>query len=292
MSRQKRGRERFFHSTRRENAPVPVFRILTFLVLGTISATTIYPLLFMLLTALKGRKEYLFNRYGLPQQSTLENFYNAWVHAKVGHYAVNSMIVVAAAVILSWIVCSLAAYPLSHLRFPGRRAIFFAIIGSMMIAPQVIIIPLYTMLIQFGLLNRHAGLILVYVTLSVPFGTYLLTSYFKGVPAEMIEAAQVDGANHLQILWRVMVPIARPALVTLGIFNFLWMWNELLFALLILQDDSVRTLMVGVANLRGQYTTNIPLLAAGLFLAATPVLVIFLAFQTQITKGMTMGAVK
>jgi multiple sugar transport system permease protein len=148
------------------------------------------------------------------------------------------------------------------------------------------------MLIQFGLLNRHAGLILVYVTLSVPFGTYLLTSYFKGVPAEMIEAAQVDGANHLQILWRVMVPIARPALVTLGIFNFLWMWNELLFALLILQDDSVRTLMVGVANLRGQYTTNIPLLSAGLFLAATPVLVIFLAFQTQITKGMTMGAVK
>lgn len=267
-------------------------RVPTVLALVGISATTIYPLLFMLLTALKGRKEYLFNRYGLPNEATLENFYNAWVHAKVGHYAVNSSIVVATAVVLGWVVCSLAAYALSHLRFPGRRAIFLAIIGSMMIAPQVILIPLYSMLISLGLLNQHAGLILVYVTLSIPFGTYLLTSYFRGIPAEMVEAAQVDGANHLQILRRVMVPIARPALVTLGIFNFLWMWNELLFALLILQDDSVRTLMVGVANLRGQYTTNIPLLSAGLFLAATPVLVVFLIFQTQITKGMTMGAVK
>ncbi|MGD9518531.1 MAG: carbohydrate ABC transporter permease [Armatimonadota bacterium] len=119
-----------------------------------------------------------------------------------------------------------------------------------------------------------------------------MTSYFRTVPGELVEAAEVDGASHLQILWRVMLPVARPALVTLGIFNFLWMWNELLLALLILQDDSTRTLMVGVANLRGQYTTNIPLLSAGLFLAATPVLIVFFFFQSQLTKGMTMGAVK
>jgi multiple sugar transport system permease protein len=148
------------------------------------------------------------------------------------------------------------------------------------------------MLIGMRLLNKHIGLILVYVTLAAPFGTYLMTSYFRGIPFELVEAAQIDGANHLQILWRIMVPVARPAIVTLGIFNFLWMWNELLLSLLILQDDSVRTLMVGVATLRGQYTTNIPLLSAGLFLAATPVLIVFLVFQTQLTKGMTMGAVK
>jgi ABC-type glycerol-3-phosphate transport system permease component len=268
-------------------------RIVTVLVLAGVSVTTIYPLLFMLFTALKSRKEYvLTNQYGLPAHPTLANFVNAWVYSKVGHYVGNSAIVVVAGVIVSWVVCSLAGYALSHLQFPGRRAMFYAILGSMMIAPQVIIIPVYTMLIHLDLLNKHAGLVLVYVTFATPFGTYLLTSYFRSIPAELVEAAQVDGANHLQILWRVMMPIAKPALLTLGIFNFLWMWNELLFSLLILQDDSVRTLMVGVANLRGQYTTNIPLLSAGLFLAATPVLIVFFLFQAQLAKGMTMGAVK
>jgi multiple sugar transport system permease protein len=266
--------------------------VATVLVLACISATTIYPLFFMLSTALKGKKEYLFNQYGLPQRPTMENFRNAWTHGKVGKYIGNSAIVVASGVVLSWAVCSLSGYALAHLRFPGRRLMFFAIIGSMVIAPQVIIIPLYSMLIHMGLLNKRIGLILVYVTLATPFGTYLMASYFRSIPRELVEAAQVDGAGHLQILWRVMVPIARPALVTLGIFNFLWMWNELLLSLLILQDESVRTLMVGVATLRGEYTTNIPLLSAGLFLAALPVLVVFLVFQTQLTKGMTTGAVK
>ncbi len=276
----------------RRGRRVNLGRVAACVALAAVSVTTIYPMLFMLSTALKGRREYLFNRYGLPLHPTGENFYNAWVHGKVGHYVGNSAIVVFASVILSWVVCSLAAYALSHLRFPGRRWAFLAILGSMVIAPQVIIIPLYTMLIGLGLLNKHLGLILVYVTFATPFGTYLLTSYFRSIPPDLVEAAEVDGAGHLQILWRVILPVATPALVTLGIFNFLWMWNELLLSLLILQDDATRTLMVGVANLRGQYTTNIPLLSAGLFLAATPVLIVFLFFQAQLQKGMTMGAVK
>lgn len=277
---------------RRPRRPLRLGRLATFLALACVSVTTVYPLCFMLSTALKSRKEYLFNRYGLPRSPTLENFSNAWTFGKVGRYVGNSAIVVVSGVVLSWGVCALSGYALSHLRFPGRRAVFLAILASMVIAPQVIIIPLHAMLLRMGLLNTHIGLILIYVTLAIPFGTYLMTSYFRSVPHELVEAAQVDGAGHLQILWRVMVPVGRPAFVTLGIFNFLWMWNELLLALLILKDDSVRTLMVGVANLRGQYTTNIPLLSAGLFLAALPVLIVFLVFQTQLTKGMTMGAVK
>jgi len=262
-------------------------------VLAAVSVTTIYPLVFMLFTGLKSNQEYIMrNQYGPPRAPTLVNFGNAWVHGKMGHYVRNSALVVVSSVIASWVVCSLAAYALAHLRFPGRRAMFYAILGSMIIAPQVIIIPLHAMLMHLDLLNKHLGLILVYVTFATPFGTYLLTSYFRSVPAELVEAAQVDGANHLQILWRIMVPIAKPALLTLGILNFLWMWNELLFSLLILQDDSVRTLMVGVANLRGQYTTNIPLMSAGLLLAAAPVLLVFFIFQAQLTKGMTIGAVK
>jgi multiple sugar transport system permease protein len=270
----------------------PPGRVAIVALLAAISAATIYPMLFMLFTALKGRREYLFNRYGPPARPTLVNFYNALTFGKMGRYAVNSLIVTTMAVVLAWIVCSLAAYALSQLRFRGRRAVFLCILGSMMIAPQVIVVPLYTMLVGMNLVNSHLGLALVYVTLGIPFGTYLLTSYFRAIPRELVEAAQIDGANHLQTLWHVVVPVSRPALVTLGIFNFLWMWNELLFSLLILQDDSVRTLMVGVANLRGQYTTNIPLLSAGLFIAAVPVLLVFFVFQSRLAKGMTAGAVK
>ena len=272
--------------------PLRLGRLVIVLVLAAVAATTIYPLAFMAMSALKAEKEYIDNPYGVPTRPTLLNFRNAWVYGKFGRYVGNSLIVVVAGVVLSWTVCSMAGYALSHLRFPGRRVFFFAILGSMMIAPQVIIIPLYVMLNQFHLLNHRVGLILVYGTLATPFGTYLMTSYFRSVPRELVEAAQVDGASHVQILWRVMIPVAKPAMITLGIFNFLWMWNELLFALLILQKDSVRTLMVGVANLRGQYTTNIPYLSAGLFLAAMPVLIVFLIFQTQLSKGMTLGAVK
>lgn len=267
-------------------------RAATVLALGAISVSTIYPLVFMLLSALKSKREYLLNRYGLPHEPTLANFANAWTYGDMGQYLANSAIVVCAGVLLSWVVCGLAAYALSHLQFAGRRAVFLAILGTMVIAPQVIIIPLYVTLIRCHLHDQHLGLILVYVTFATPFGTYLLTAYYRAVPAELVEAAQVDGASHPQILWRIMVPIGRPAFLTLGIFNFLWMWNELLFALLILQRDTARTLMVGVANLRGQYTTSIPLMSAGLFLAALPVLIVFFIFQSQIQKGMTMGAVK
>ena len=272
--------------------PFRLGRLVIVVLLAAVAVTTIYPLAFMAMSAVKGEPEYIDNPYGVPRRPTLLNFRNAWVYGKFGRYVGNSLIVVVAGVVLSWAVCSMAGYALSHLRFPGRRVFFFAILGSMMIAPQVIIIPLYVMLNQLGLLNHRIGLILVYGTLATPFGTYLMTSYFRSVPRELVEAAQVDGASHLQILWRVMIPVAKPAMITLGIFNFLWMWNELLFALLILQKDSVRTLMVGVANLRGQYTTNIPYLSAGLFLAAMPVLIVFLIFQTQLSKGMTLGAVK
>ena len=267
-------------------------RLLIFLALAAISLSTIYPLVFMPMSALKGEPEYIGNPYGWPRQPTFDNFVNAWRYGKFGMYLGNSFAVVVAGVVLSWAVCSMAGYALSHMNFRGRRAMFFAILGTMMIAPQVIFIPLHSMLNQLGLINMRIGLVLVYVTLGAPFGTYLMTSYFRGIPKELVEAAEVDGAGHLRILWHVMLPVAKPAIMTLGIFNFLWMWNELLFALLILKDDEVRTLMVGVANLRGQYTTNIPYLSAGLFLAALPVLIVFLIFQTQLTKGMTMGAVK
>ena len=271
---------------RRWLAPGWPVRWATVAALGAVSVATTGPLLFMLLMALKRYPEYIRNRFGFPRHPSLENLANAWTYGKIGRYVGNSVIVVCGGVVLSWVVCSLAAYALSHLRFRGRRAVFLLILGSMMIAPQVILIPLYSMLVHLGLLNRHLGLILVYVTFATPFGTYLLTSYFRSIPAELVEAAQVDGADHLRVLLKVILPIGRPALLTLGIFNFLWMWNELLFALLILQDDSVRTLMVGVANLRGQYTTNIPLLSA------VPVLLVFLFLQAHLTKGMTMGAVK
>ena len=266
-------------------------RAATVLALGAISVSTIYPLVFMLLSALKSKREYLLNRYGLPHEPTLANFTNAWTYGDMGQYLANSAIVVCAGVLLSWVVCGLAAYALSHLRFPGRRAVFLAILGTMVIAPQVIIIPLYVTLIRCHLHDQHLGLILVYVTFATPFGTYLLTAYYRAVPAELVEAAQVDGAGHAQILWRIMVPIGRPAFLTLGIYNFLWMWNELLFALLISRRTPLGPSWSSRQPARSVHDQHIPLMSAGLFWRPAGAGRV-LRLPVADPEGMTMGAVK
>jgi multiple sugar transport system permease protein len=136
------------------------------------------------------------------------------------------------------------------------------------------------------------GLILAYSAFFLPFGVYLMTAYYTSIPSELPEAAKVDGASVWQIYTYIMLPMGRPALATLGILNTLYAWNDLLISLLVLQERELRTLMVGIAALRGEYTTDVPLMAAGLILGALPVIILFLIFQAQISKGMTVGAVK
>jgi ABC-type glycerol-3-phosphate transport system permease component len=258
--------------------------------MAILALSCLYPIWFSINTSLKNRKAYILDRFGLVTDPSLENYYAAWSRARFSEYFLNSMIVTAGAVFCLLVAASLAGFALAVLRFPFRRTVFVVILAALMIPVQVVLVPFYRTIIETGLVNTRIGLIISYTAFFLPFSIYLMTAFYAGLPRELTEAARIDGARFWQVWWHVMLPLGRPALITLGILNTLYCWNDVLISLLVLQDQ--RTLMVGIAALRGEYTTDIPLLAAGIVLAAAPIIVIYLIFQRRIVAGIAAGAVK
>jgi raffinose/stachyose/melibiose transport system permease protein len=271
------------------------FRLVPFLITLILTAggiLSLYPIYFTVISALKSRLAYAQNHMSFPAAPTLENFGEAFHRLNIGRLFLNSLITTAGGVLLTTAVCFLAAYAITKLRFPGKNFIFLVIIATLLIPNQTIMYPLYQTLFDMRLVNEYSGLIVTYAAFGLPLGTYLLAAYFKSVPDDLIEAAIIDGANHLQIAWRVMLPVSRPAVATLGILNAVWMWNDLLLPLLILPDPDKKTLMVGIALFQGQYDIYIPLISAGLIIGMLPIIVMYLFGQAQLIKGMTAGAVR
>jgi multiple sugar transport system permease protein len=258
--------------------------------MALLALSCIYPIYFAINNALKTSKGYILDRFGLVTEPTTQNFVDAWGRARFSEYFLNSILVTVGAVGLLLLLSSLAGFAFAMLRFPFRRMIFVAILGALMIPIQVVLVPFYQTIQGFGLLNTRVGLVLAYTAFFLPFSIYLMTAFYRGLPRELLEAARMDGARFLEVWWHVMLPMGRPALLTLGILNTLYCWNDVLISLLVLQDE--RTLMVGIAALRGEYTTNVPLLAAGIVLAAAPIVLIYLIFQRRIVSGIAVGAVK
>ena len=265
---------------------------LAWLVLGALTLMSLYPFIFVGFTAFKTRRDYAADPVGPPWEPTLEYLERALTTGNMLGYLSNSLIVVAIAVVLLLILASLAGYALSVLKFRGSNLVLLGVICLLAVPAAVVMIPLYRTVGQLGLLNTHLGLALTYTALQLPFSIYLMTSYFNGLPAEIVEAAEMDGAGPLATFRDIGLPLAAPALSTMAVLNFLWLFNELLFGLLIMQDDSTRTLPVGLATLQGQNTTPVPLLASGLLISLVPVLVVFVIAQRELSRGLTVGAVK
>jgi len=258
--------------------------------MAVLALSCVYPVFFAVNNALKSNKSYVLDRFGIAWQPVFDNFVQAWTRSNLNEYFLNSLIVTVGAVALLLLVSSLAGFALAVLRFPYRKTIFIVILASLMIPVQVVLVPFYQTIIGLRLLNTHVGLIISYTAFFLPFSVYLMTAFYSGLPRELVEAARIDGAKLLQVWWHVMLPMGKPALITLGILNTLYCWNDVLISLLVLQDK--RTLMVGIAALRGEYTTNVPLLSAGIVLAAAPIVLIYIIFQRQIVSGIAVGAVK
>lgn len=252
--------------------------------------TTIYPIIFTFTTSLKSTREFIRHGFALPTSPTFEKYVTAWQTIKLGSYFVNSTLVTVIGVVLVLTVSSLAGYALAQLRFRFRRAIFLLLLTGLMIPVQVIMVPLFRVIVELGMLNSRVGLGVLYGAFFSPFGVYLMTSYYAAIPGDLSEAARVDGATSWQIYRMIMLPLGRPALITLGILTTLSCWNDVLLSLLALQDN--RTLMVGIASLRGEYGADIPLIASCVVIGAMPVIAVFLIFQRKILSGITVGSVK
>ncbi|MFD3445058.1 carbohydrate ABC transporter permease [Microbacteriaceae bacterium 4G12] len=260
--------------------------------MALLAIATIYPMLYTLNIALKSRVDYVLDRGGLTTDFNFQNFVDAWTQANMGRYYLNSIFVTVVSVALILLISSMAGFALSHLTFRGSRATFLLILAAMMIPFQVIMVPFIKTLSDFSMINTYPGLIVAYVSQFLPFTIYFMTAYFARIPKEITEAARVDGNTIYGVFGRIMLPLGRPALLSMGILNALFCWNDILISLLVMQSPSQRTLMVGVSALRGQYPDNVPTYLAGVLLVVLPLIVVYLIFQRQITTGVTAGATK
>jgi multiple sugar transport system permease protein len=260
--------------------------------MALLALATIYPLLFTANVAMKTRREYILDRFSLTGTLRWENLTTAWNTAGMARYFLNSLIVVTCAVALLLLIGSMAGFALSRIRFRGSSALFLICLAALFIPFQVIMVPLARILADGGLIDTYPGLILAYVAQFLPFTVFLMTSYYRGVPAEIIDAARIDGNTLYGVYRRIMLPIGTPALLSVGILNALFCWNDVLISLLMMPSADHRTLMVGVTSLRGQYSDDIPTFAAGVLIAAVPVLVTYLFLQRQIADGVTTGSTK
>ena len=260
--------------------------------LGTIAIAMLIPLIWLVSTSLKSPTEDIFQFPPrlLPMQPTFQNFVTVWKSHPFGRYITNSVIVSVLTVALNLLFCSLAAYPLARLQFRGREAIFTAIVATIMIPFQIVMIPLYILAVQMGLRNSYLGII--FPAIASAFGIFLLRQAFQGVPKELEEAARIDGCTELGIWWYVMLPSIRPALVTLAIFVFIGSWSDFLWPLIVLDRPEYYTLPLGVASLAGTFSLDWRLIAAGSVISIAPIILFFLLMQRYIVPTEAASGVK
>jgi putative chitobiose transport system permease protein len=226
----------------------------------------------------------------IPEEATLRNFTETWRIFNLHRPFINSVLVAAAAVFMNILLCSLAAYPLARLSFPGRQFIFFLILSTMMIPFQLYMIPLLLTCRKIGLDNNLLGIILPGSVGA--FGIFMIKQYYQTIPKDLEEAARIDGAGEAGIWWRIMFPLTKPALATLAIFVFVGNWSSFLWPLIIIDDEKLYTLPVAIAKLSGAFIDKTQYLAAGSIIAITPVILFFLLLQRYFIGGITLGAVK
>jgi raffinose/stachyose/melibiose transport system permease protein len=250
------------------------------------------PLLLAWFTAFKTDQQQLTSPYGLPLPPTLDNLREAWTVGRFSIYFKNSVIISIADVIGMVIISSLAGYAFARLRFPGEKLLLYTLLIGLTIPVAAIIIPLYLTMRDFRLLNTYGSVIVADIALAAPIFVFIMRAFFKDLPRELDDAARVDGANEFQIFWQVMLPLARPGLMTVALLEFLWSWNDLLLPLVFLVSDELRTLPVGMLFFQGRFTIDYGLMTAGVLIISLPVTILFLAFQRDFVRGLASGALK
>lgn len=246
----------------------------------------------MIITSLKTQDEYLYDKVGLPDGMFFGNFSNVLADSPFLSWMVNSAVLAIGAVCLGTVVSCLGAYAIARMEFRGRDSLLAVSTSLMAVPPVVMIVPLFVLYTQLSLISTYSGAIIIYAGLITPFSIYLLTIFFRTLPMELFESARVDGANHVDVLFKIVLPLSLPPVLTLIVVNSLYVWNDLLIAIIFLQDDGKRTLMAGISVFQGRYNNRIPLTMAGMVLATAPMIILYVSFQKYFVRGLLSGAIK
>lgn len=258
----------------------------------TVAVTCIFPLLWMISSSLKTQQTIFSNMSLIPKSPAWYNYVLAWTKGNFGMYFLNSLFYTVTVVTGIVIISSLAAYAFSRLEFPGKNIFFFILIATMMIPIPGGLIALYVLLLKLNLVNTRLGYILPQINAGLALGVFLLKTFFDKIPKELEDAARIDGCNKFQVYLHVALPLAKPALAVLVIFNVLTVWNEYVLALLILNDQKLMPLQRGLMVFQGQHITEYPVLMAGITITVVPIIIVYLIMQRHIISGIAAGALK
>jgi multiple sugar transport system permease protein len=278
-------------ATSRTRRPIAASSLLIHLVLVLGACLFLGPFLWMILTSIKTLSESTHvPPLIFPAIPQWHNYQDAVATLPFIQFYVNTIVMTAGRTLGQLLFCSLAAYVFARIEFPGRNVLFLLMLSVLMVPPQVFYLPQYLIMKDLHWLNSLQALIVP--GMFSAFGTFLLRQFFLGLPKDLDEAARIDGANHLQIYWKVILPLAKPALIALAIFTILWSWNDLMWPLIVNDSVDKMTLAVGLASLQGQHSTNFPILMAGALLATWPMLVMFVVFQRYFIEGIAITGTK
>jgi ABC-type glycerol-3-phosphate transport system permease component len=263
------------------------------------SVLLVFPMIWVAYSSLKADDAIFSHTFALPNAGTFQadNYSRAWTEAHFGEYFANSVMVTVTSVFLILALGSMAAYALARFHHPAGKVAFGLIMAGLTIPSQLAVVPLFFELRSLGLLNSRLGLILVYTANGLPFAVFILAGFFRALPRSLYEAAIVDGCGEFAAFWKVLLPLAKPALVTVAIFQFIAVWKEYFYAFMLVSGDSsgsARTIPLGLANLSiaAEYRTEYGMLFAGIMLVTVPILVVYLALQRHIVRGIAAGALK
>jgi len=258
------------------------------------SLIVLIPISWSVVSSIRPSTDFFKNPFGIPSKFLYQNFITTWQEGNVAVYFRNSLFITIISVALIIFISALASYALTRLKYVGRIPILIVFVSGLFFSPALLILPLFLLLQDIHLLGSYTGLILVYIAYSLPFTIFLLTPFFNVIPQELEEAAFLDGASHFQVFFKVILQLAMPGIILATIFNIFGIWNEFILAYVLLSDDKLRTLPVGLANIlvKQHYAADYGIVFSAIVIAIAPITIIYIIFQRKLTGGLLSGALK
>jgi multiple sugar transport system permease protein len=270
-----------------------VGRILIYIFLVTFTLVYMLPFFSAIVTSVRTQDDISLNGFwSAPREITLTNYSEAWVEGRVSRYLLNSFIITIPALIATIFLSSLSAFALARYKFRGNRPIYFMYVAGTMLPFQILLLPVFLLTNRLGLYNTYWSVILIHTAFQLGFCTFVLRNFMRTLPGEIMDAARIDGSTEFGIYWKIVMPLTIPGIAAIATLEFTWIFNDYIWALVLIQRDTLKPVTAGLAGLQGQYSTNWPLVVAAALLAAVPTLIVFFALQRYFIGGLTLGSGK
>ena len=269
------------------------WRVLIYALMIIAAFLWLVPILTGLVTSVRTFDDILSNGFiSWPEKVTLKNYVTAWNRGGLSRYLPNSFIITIPSLVLTMFFASLAAYALARFKFRGNRLFFFMYVGGMLLPFQVLMLPVFRLTDFLGLYDTYWGLIFFHTAFQLGFCSFMLRNYMRTVPNEILEAARIDGCSEIRIWAQIMLPLTLPAIAAIATLEFTWIFNDYLWAIVLLRSDQLKPITAGLATLQGQYVTDWPVIVAGALIGTLPTLLVFLFLQRYFIEGLTLGSTK